>query len=196
MRKQNSRYYVAELSTLALLAAMACVLVLFTIPFPLFPAFKYDFADIPIFVATFAFGPVAGILVTVVVSLIQAFALGQDGLMGFMMHVLATGAFVVVAGLIYKHKKTKKSAAIALIFGTLTMTVVMCLANYVLDPIFYGMPQAAVAKLIIPAVLPFNLSKAGINSLITFFIYKSISKLIHKAEGPAEEINENDQDKK
>ena len=46
------------------------------------------------------------------------------------------------------------------------------------------MPKEAVAKLIIPAVLPFNLSKAGINAFITFFVYKSISKLIHKAEGP------------
>jgi len=184
MKKQNSRYYVAELSTMALLAAIACVLVLFTIPFPLFPAFKYDFADIPIFIAAFSFGPVAGVLVTVVVSLIQAFGLGQDGLMGFMMHVLATGSFVIVAGCIYRHRKTRKSAVIALIAGVITMTVVMCAANYVLDPIFYGMPKEAVAKLIIPAVLPFNLSKAGINAFITFFVYKSISKLIHKAEGP------------
>lgn len=184
MKQNNSRYYVAELATMALLAAIACIMIFITIPFPLFPSLKYDFADIPIFIAAFSFGPIAGLMVTIVVSLIQAFALGQDGLMGFMMHVLATGAFVLVAGTMYKHRKTKKMAAIALIAGTLTMTIVMCAANYVLDPIFYGMPQEAVAKLIVPAILPFNLTKAGINSVITFFVYKSISKLIHRAEGP------------
>ena len=66
-----------------------------------------------------------------------------------------------------------------LICGTIAMAAVMCVANYVLDPIFYGMTREAVAKLVFPAILPFNLSKAGINSVVTFLIYKKISNIIH-----------------
>ena len=66
--------------------------------------------------------------------------------------------------------------------GTLAMTVLMCILNLVLDPIFWGTPREAVLRLLVPAIIPFNLSKAGINSLITFLIYKRVSKLIHRAE--------------
>jgi riboflavin transporter FmnP len=182
----SRRYTTVKLATAAIMTAISCVLILIiTIPFPLMPAFKYDFADIPIFIMTFAYGPVTGLLMTGICAMLQAFVLGQDSWMGFAMHFFSTGGFVIVAGLIYKHMKTKKGAVIALICGTLTMTVLMCILNYTLDPIFYGMTKEAVAKLMLPAVIPFNLSKAGINSLITFLIYKRISNLIHRREQAA-----------
>ncbi|MDY2960125.1 MAG: ECF transporter S component [Hornefia sp.] len=167
-------------TTLAMLTAISCALVFLYVPFPLFPAFKYELADVPILIATFSFGPVAGILVVLVAAFVQAFILGHDQLMGFVMHILATGTFAIVSGVIYHRNKTKRTAAIGLICGTLAMAAVMCLANYILDPIFYGMTKEAVAKLILPAILPFNLTKAGINAIVTFLIYKKISNIIHK----------------
>lgn len=181
--KRNSRYYHVELATIAMLTAIACVLVMIYLPYPLMPAFKYDLADIPIFIATFAFGPVAGLIVTLLASFIEAFIMGQDSWIGFVMHVFATGSFVIVAGLIYRHKKTKRNAVIALVAGVITMTIVMCIANYIMDPL-YGIQRQAVVALLLPAIIPFNLSKAGINALLTFLIYKRISKLIHRAEEP------------
>ena len=59
--------------TIAVLAAISVVLVAL-IHFPIFPAaafLEYDPADIPIFIGTFAFGPVAGIILTVIASVIQ-----------------------------------------------------------------------------------------------------------------------------
>ena len=183
----NNRKQTVKLTTLAILTAISCALImLITIPFPAFPAFKYDFADIPILIASFAYGPLSGIIVTALASAIQAFVLGQDGLMGFSMHMLSTGALILTAGIIYRKDRTKKGAIIGLIAGVIMMTVVMCFANYILDPIFYGMPKEAVAELIVPAIIPFNLSKAGLNAIITFFIYKRISGLIHKAEQKSE----------
>ena len=180
---KNSRVYMVRLATLAMMAAVSCVLVLIvTVPFPLFPAFRYDLADVPILITTFLFGPVYGVALTAFVSLIQAFVLGQDGWLGAFMHVCATGGFAIVAGLIYRRNKTRKSAIIALVAGTFFMTFLMCILNYIMDPLFYGMPQDAVAALMLPAIIPFNLSKAGLNSLITFIIYKRISKMVHKAE--------------
>ena len=177
---RDDRQNRVRFTTLAMLTAISCGLVFVNFPFPLFPAFKYELADVPILIATFSFGPVAGFLVILVAAFFQAFILGHDQLIGFTMHVLATGTFAMVAGIIYHRHKTKKVAAVALLCGTLAMAVVMCFANYILDPIFYGMTKEAVAKLILPAILPFNLSKAGINAIVTFLIYKKISNMIHK----------------
>ena len=172
-----------KLATLAMLTAISCVLVFLSFPFPPFPAFKYELADVPVLIATFAYGPLAGIIVTGIASFVQAFILGQDTWVGFLMHVIATGVFAIVAGNIYRLHRTRKAAIIALVCGTISMAVVMCIANYIIDPLFYGMQKEAVAAMILPMILPFNLSKAGINSIITFFIYKRFSNLIHKAEG-------------
>lgn len=171
-----------KLTKLAMLATISLVFVaLIRIPlFPAAPYLTYDPADIPIFIATFAFGPIAGLSVTAVVSFVQAFMLGGDGFIGFFMHFVATGSFVLVAGLIYKKHKTKKYAVIALVCGTIVMTASMIAWNLVITPIFLGVPREAVVAMILPILLPFNLLKASINSLITFFTYKSIAKVLHK----------------
>lgn len=170
-----------RITKMAMLAAISVVLVmLIRIPFPPAPYLVYDPADIPIFIGTFAFGPLAGIALTFIVSFIQAFILGGDGLIGFFMHFVATGAFVLLAGTIYKRNKTRKSAVIALICGTILMTVSMMLWNIIITPIFLGVPRAAVIAMLGTVILPFNLLKAGINSIVTFLTYKSIARFLHK----------------
>ncbi|MBK5263354.1 MAG: ECF transporter S component [Peptostreptococcaceae bacterium] len=179
----NTNPKTVKLTKLAMLAAISLVFVaLIRIPiFPAAPYLTYDPADIPIFISAFAFGPLAGLSVTAVVAFIQAFVLAGDGFIGFLMHFFATGSFVIVAGLIYKNHKTKKSAAIALICGTIVMTTTMIGLNLIITPIFYlSVPIEAVIAMILPILLPFNLLKAGVNSAITFFIYKAIAKHLHK----------------
>ena len=106
--------------------------------------------------------------------------LGGDGIYGFIMHFLATGLFAIVAGNIYRHKKTKKEAIIAIAAGVIVMTAMMCVFNYIVTPLYMGTPREAVAALIIPAIIPFNLLKGGINGIITFLVYKRISKFLHR----------------
>lgn len=174
-----------KLTTMAVLAALSIVLVAI-IHFPIFPAapyLEYDPADIPILICGFAFGPLAGIAVTVVAAVIQGLTVSaQSGLYGIIMHIIATGTYVTVTSLIYKNNKNRKIAAVALIVGTLAMAGIMAAANMVVTPAFTGMPAAAIKDLLIPVIIPFNLLKAGINGLITFVIYKSVSKLIHKID--------------
>ena len=166
---------------MAMLAAISLALVLVVrIPFPPAPFLVYDPADIPIIISGFAFGPLSGITITVVVSFIQAFALAGDGIIGFFMHVVATGSYVLVAGLIYKGHKTKKMAVVALIAGTLTMTVTMLGWNLIITPIYMGVPVEAVVAMIIPILLPFNLLKAGVNSVVAFLVYKPIARFLHR----------------
>jgi len=171
----------SRLAKMALMAAISCVLVLLIrIPFPPAPFLVYDPADVPIYITTFAFGPAAGVILTVIVSFIQAFMLGGDFVYGFVMHVFATGMFAVVAGAIYKHKKTKKEAIIALAAGVIIATAVMCVMNILVTPHYMGAPREAVLAMIVPVIIPFNLIKAGLNAVITFFVYKRISGFLHK----------------
>lgn len=170
-----------KMAKLAMMVAISCVLVLLIrIPFPPAPFLVYDPADVPIYITTFAFGPVAGLIVTIVVSFIQAFILGGDALYGFVMHVFATGMFAVVAGAIYKHKKSKKEAIIALAAGVIIATAVMCVMNLLVTPYYMGVQREAVVAMLIPIIIPFNLLKAGLNAVITFLVYKRISGFLHK----------------
>ena len=178
----TKKFSVKLIAKMGMMAAIACVLGLFRFPIlPMVPFLTYDFADIPIIISAFAVGPVAGLLITVVVSFIQAFLLGGDQLYGFIMHILASGAFVIVASLIYKGHKTKKMAIVSLIAATLVMIVVMGAANYFVTPYYYG--GAAMKEMVVklmPFILLFNLIKGVANSLITLLVYKRISPFLHK----------------
>lgn len=178
----NQKTQSVKLAKMAMLVALSIVLVVI-IHFPIFPAvafLEYDPADIPILIGGFAFGPVAGIVLTIVTSIIQGLTVSAaSGMYGIIMHIIATSVLVLVAGLIYRKNKTKKSAVIGLIAGTLAMTVVMFFANMVITPMFTGMPLAAIMELM-PFILLFNMVKAGINSIVTFVLYKRISPFLHK----------------
>ncbi len=173
-----------KMAVMAMLAAVSVLLVLIHIPFPPAPFLEYDPADIPILIGTFAYGPTAGIIITVVVSIIQGFTLSaSSGIIGIVMHILATGSFALVAGLIYQRKKTRKSAILALGLGVITMTVMMALMNLIFTPIFMGTPVETVAGMLLPIIIPFNLMKASINAVATLLLYKAVSRFI-KEEKP------------
>ncbi|MGI6730350.1 MAG: ECF transporter S component [Anaerovoracaceae bacterium] len=178
----NRSQKITKLTKMGMLAAISVVLVYF-IHFPIFPAvpfLEYDPADISIFIGTFAFGPLAGFALTVIVSVVQGLTVSaHSGFYGILMHIIATGSFVLVAGNIYKRNKTRKSAVIALACGTVTMVVVMFFANLVITPLFMGAPRDVIMALM-PFILAFNFVKAGINSVITFLLYKRISRFLHK----------------
>lgn len=173
-----------KLTVLAMLTAVAAVLITL-VHFPLFPAASfllYDPADVPILIGAFAYGPVAGVIITVLASFIQAFLLGGDGLYGFLMHVIATSTLVLVSASIYRIRHTRAGAVLGLCCGTLAMGLVMVVANHFITPSFMLVPTAAVDGMLLPVILPFNLLKAGINSCITFVVYKSISQHIVHGE--------------
>ena len=166
---------------MGILAAIAIVLVVI-VHFPIFPAvsfLEYDPADVPILLGTFAMGPAQGLLIIAVVAIIQAFGLGGNGIYGALMHIIATGTYVLVAGLIYKHKKTKKTAIIALVCGCLAWIVVMIPANLFITSAFMGVPRSVIVQYL-PMICLFNLIKSGVNSVITFFLYKRVSGILHK----------------
>lgn len=178
----STKMTTTRLAKMAMLVAMSIVLVAI-IHFPIFPAvafLEYDPADIPILIGTFAFGPLAGFILTVVTSVIQGVTVSAaSGVYGILMHIIATSALVIVAGIIYRRNKTKKSAAIAILCGVAAMTIVMVGANMVITPIFMGVPRSVVWELM-PFIVAFNAIKAGINGIVTFLVYKRISGFLHR----------------
>ncbi len=182
-QEPNIQKGTVRLAKMGMLVGISVILVLMVhVPIiPAAPYLEYDPADIPIFIGTFAFGPVAGLVLTLLVSIIQGVTVSAgSGIWGIIMHVAATGSFALVAGFIYKSKKTRKRALIAILVGIVVMVAVMCLANIIITPIYTGMPTKAVMALIPTAILPFNLIKAGINGMVTFVIYKRMSEFLHK----------------
>lgn len=196
MSNRSSRLDLKKLTVMAMLVALSVVLVSL-VHFPIFPpvAFlEYDPADIPILIGTFAYGPLAGIVLTVLASLIQGFTVSaQSGVMGIAMHIFATCTLVLVAGTIYKFRRSRGGAVVALVCGTLAMTAAMVVFNHFLTPYFItpdvsdavavANNRAYVDTLLLPFIVPFNLIKAGANSAVTFVVYKVVSKYIIHGEG-------------
>lgn len=168
-----------RMTTIAMLAAMAFVMVTFIrIPIVLF--LEYEPKDIIITLGGFIWGPLTSFIVSVVVSLIELVTISEDGILGFVMNIISTCSFACTAAFIYKKKRTLSGAVIGLFTGTLLMIVVMLLWNYLIAPIYMGFPREAVAELLIPAFLPFNLIKGGLNAAFTFMLYKPVTTALRK----------------
>ena len=173
-----------KVTGLGILGALSIVLTLIPfLRFPLIPAapfLEYDAADIPIMIGTFIYGPAAGLILTIVVSVIQGTTVSsQSGIIGIIMHIISTGTFAVVGGSIYKCNKSMLGAAFAILMGGLSACAIMIPANLLFMPLFIPtLTIEGVLKMITPIILPFNLLKYGINGALCFLLYKRIKKPI------------------
>lgn len=176
----NKRYSTKELTTLAMITAIAFVLVT-TIRIPVVLFLKYEPKDVVITIGGFLLGPMASLISSAVVSLIEIFTISDTGPVGCIMNFLSTCSFACVAGLVYKHRRTMGGAIAGLALGSVVMTIVMLLWNYLITPLYMGVSRTDVAGLLIPAFLPFNLLKAGLNSSFTLLLYKPLVTGLRKA---------------
>lgn len=170
--KLNTSKTSFRLTTMGMLAALSVVLVML-VRFPLFPAapfLMYDMADIPVLIGGMLLGPVEGLGILLVVSVIQAFLLSPDGWVGLVMHFCASGALVLLSSLIYRAKPRAFNMVAGLLAGSVAMTAIMVPLNLLLTVHVYGQPMEVVAAMIWPVIVPFNLIKSLINSAATFVI--------------------------
>ena len=94
------------------------------------------------------------------------------------MNVLVLVGFLWPAAVIYMRKRTLGRAVVGLLVGCVCALAMAIVGNIVVTPIYSGMPREAVIDLILPVLLPFNAMKAGLNTVLTLAVYKSISLLI------------------
>lgn len=169
-----------RLTTLAMLSAIAYIIMAVgRIPVVLF--LKYDPKDVVITIGGLLFGPLSAFTVSAVVSFVEMVTLSDTGFIGFVMNVISTCAFACTAAFMYKNNKTLKGAVKGLISGSLVMTGVMLLWNYLVTPIYLGYPREVVAKMLIPAFLPFNLLKGGLNAAFTMLLYKPLVNSLRRS---------------
>lgn len=186
----------------AIFACLAGVLMFIEIPLFFAPAFyKIDLSEIPVLICTFYLGPVAGVAAELVKVMVKLLLKGTStAFVGDFANFAVGCSFVLPASMVYHAKPGKRSALIGMLIGTLVMTVFGSAFNAVyLLPKFaalYGMPMEAiigmgtkinpsitsVSTLVLFAVVPFNLLKGVVDSILTFMLYKRISPILHKGD--------------
>ena len=193
--KPQTKFSVGVMAKVGMLSAIAVILMLFEIPLPFAPAFyEIDFSEVPVLVGCFAMGPIAGVLIELIKIIMNFIINGTiTAGVGEVANFLIGCAFVVPAGVIYKKHRSRKSAIIGMVTGTVIMTVVGCFLNaFILLPAYakaFQMPIEALVEMgaavngsvnslltfVMFAVAPFNLLKGVLVSLIVLLIYKKIS---------------------
>lgn len=186
------------LTKTAILGVMAFLIMTIEFPLPMFaPFLQIDFSDVPALLAGFALGPAAGVMVEVIKNFLHAFRT-QTAFIGEIANLITGILLVVPAAWIYSREKTKKNAIIGLLVGTLVMAVGMSFVNYYITiPLFQtllNIPTTAVVAmgseinplivdlrtLVVYSVLPFNIVKGIMVTLVTVLIYKKLSPILHR----------------
>ena len=170
---------VKKMVLLAMLAAVSYMLVtLVRIPVVLF--LKYEPKDVVITIGGFLFGPMASFIVSALVSLLEMVTISETGPIGCIMNLLSTCTFACTAAFIYKRKHTLNGAVAGLAIGSLVMVASMMLWNWLITPLYMGGDRESVEALLLPAFLPFNLLKAGLNTALVLMLYKPLVTALRK----------------
>ena len=189
-----------NLTVAAMLSAVAFILMFIEFPVPmLIPAFiKMDFSDLPALLGAFALGPVYGVIISFMKNLLHIVIKGTStACVGELSNFILGAIFSAVAGYIYKHHKSRKTAIIGAVAGAVAMGVLSVPSNYfVVYPAyvqFYHMPLEAILGMyqaILPSAdrlikclilfnLPFTLVKGLLDAVLCMLIYKPLSPILH-----------------
>ena len=183
MQERKNKLNTKSFAVLGMLSAIAFIAKLISSVFPMVSGFlSFDLKDVIIVITGFMMGPLASVLVTVVVSFVEMVTISSTGPIGFVMNVLASSAFACTASLIYHRNRKMSGAVTGLVAGVLAMTAVMILWNWLITPIYMGVPREVVEGMLLPVFLPFNLIKGGINATLAMLLYKPIVDALRKAK--------------
>lgn len=184
----------------ALLGALAAILMVLDFNVPLAPGFiKFDFSDFPVLIGGFVFGPVTGVLIAflkIVLNLL--FKPTTTMFVGEASNFILSVCYMGVACLFYRKHRTKKGAAVGMLLATVATSVLAIFSNiFVMFPMYaklfnmsmqqiVGMVASVnpfvkdITTMVIASLVPFNLFKYGVISIITFVSYKKIEVILKK----------------
>ena len=176
---KNTTENIKRMTVIAVFAALAYAVHFVHIPVAFL---NLDFKDVVMTIAGMYFGPAAGAVLAVLVPLLE-YPTSHTGPYGLIMNILSSGAFVIVASVIYKFKKTLSGAIVALCSACLSMVAVMMVANLFITPYYMasaGITQRDIVQMIPTLLLPFNAVKAILNAALTLCLYKPVSTVLKK----------------
>lgn len=196
-----------QLVKVSLLSVIACALMFLEFAIPIFPSFlQIDISDLPALIGTFALGPAAGVMIELFKNILHGIFDGHSAFVGELANFAVGAVLVLTAGLIYNRRKSRKTALIGLIFGTVTMSLAAAVLNYfVLLPLYqnaFNFPISqiiaiagkingnvnSVGTLIAWTIIPFNLLKGVILTVLTLVVYKSVSPVLKKENSDKKQI--------
>lgn len=196
----KKRWTAGKIARIGVLGALSAILYMFPEIPVIPPIYKLDFSTMPALLAGFAMGPFSALLVTLIkdiTGLLHSSSMGVGELADFIM----SGSFALVASLIYAHGRDIKTAICGMSAGTLAMAVAGAAANYWIMVPFYsvvqGMPVESIVgliaktvpavdslgKMILLAVVPFNLLKGVVLSIVGGVIYRYVKPLLTGKKG-------------
>lgn len=181
--KKTARMDTKKLATLAMLTALAYVVMYLSKLMPSVNGFlDFDFKDVVLCIGGFVYGPIAALMMIVIVCVLEMVTVSHTDIIGCIMNIVATASFVCTACAIYKRKHTMKGAIAGLASAVVVLVVVMLAWNYFLTPIYQRIPREAVAAMLPTVFLPFNAVKGGLNMTATLLVYKPVVDALRRAK--------------
>ena len=180
----------------ALLSAVAFVLFRF-FEIPIVGFYKLDLSGIPVLLAGFSMGPLAGMLTLLVKNLLGLIGSSSGGI-GEIADFVLLSCLILPPSIAYQKRRTRNTVLIGMLAGTLLMIPAgMMLNYYVLIPLYTSWMSAesiigiidqavpflkidSMPKLIFYVTGPFNLLKGLVISVLTYVIYPYLSPLLKK----------------
>lgn len=186
-----------NLTMIAMFSAISAVLMVFEIQLPFSPSFvKFDFSDLPVMLGGFLIGPFAGGIIAFMKILLHFLLNGTTSFfVGDLSNLLLTLSFVLPASFIYQQKKTKKTTIQGLLVSIICTSLLAIIFNlFLIFPLYLKVLNLKMVDLInmihvinplvkdvftmiVFSLLPFNLFKYSIVSMITMLSYKKLSIL-------------------
>ncbi len=170
---------IRKISVAAMFAALAYTLAAISnfVPIALVPSLpflNYDPKDVIITIAAFVLGPLYALPISLISAVVEMPTVSSTGAIGMIMNFLSSSIFAGTAALIYRRKRDVIGAIIGLCCSSLVTTAFMLGWNYIVSPYYMGVTREAIAEMLIPGFLPFNLIKSALNSGIILVVYKPI----------------------
>jgi riboflavin transporter FmnP len=176
---KQKKFDVKRLVLLGVFAALAFgAVALIRIPAVAF--LKYEPKDVIIVIAGFILGPLATVIISLLVAIIEMFTISETGIIGCVMNLLSSVCYACTASAIYKQRRTLSGAVGGLALGSLAMVAVMLLWNWLITPLYMGVTREAVEGMLLPMFLPFNGVKALLNSALVLCLYKPLITALRK----------------
>ena len=192
MKDQKNKFKIKQLVLVSLFSALGFLFMFIEFSVPIVPEFlKFDISELPALLMSFMYGPISGVIVCLLKNVLHLIVTTTGGVGEFSNFILGA-VFCIVAGTIYKYKRTKVGAIIGMLVGAAVMAGVCFFTNlYIMYPFYYNIiPKEAIlgmCKAILPSVdsieasllifnVPFTFGKGVICSAITFVAYKKLKK--------------------
>ncbi|MFD1486261.1 ECF transporter S component [Lacticaseibacillus baoqingensis] len=174
---------VHRLVGIALLSAVGFILQMYlAFPIlPMFPFLKLDLSDLTVLLGGLLYGPAGGVAIAFVRSLVHYVMTGGGvvNLVGDVAAFIASVGFMWPVVTVMKTKNSVGRQIGGLIGGTISLTVVMSLLNWVaIMPMYLAVMNfqlgMSTIKYVLIGVVPFNLIKGAVVSVVFFAFAKAL----------------------